>query len=79
METASPRHPRVSKKVQHGVEAVLTVVWLGGTALLLEVLHTGWLAPIFLLIFVVLVEVVFEIWNQGGLPGAKKTGGSEPS
>ena len=41
METASPKHPRVSKKVQRGVEVVLTVIWLGGTSFLLEVMHTG--------------------------------------
>ena len=41
MVTASPKHPRVSKKVQRVLEAVLTVIWLGGTSFLLEVLTPG--------------------------------------
>jgi hypothetical protein len=69
----------VSKKVQHGLEVALTIIWLGGTIFLLEVLDTGWLGPIILLIVVVLVEVAFVVWNEGHLPGAKKASEEEPS
>ena len=79
METASPKHPRVSKKVQRGVEVVLTVIWLGGTSFLLEVMHTGWWGPIILLVVVVLLDVAFEVWNDGHLPGAKKAAEEKPS
>ena len=77
METASPKYPRVSKKVQRGVEVVLTVIWLGGTSFLLEVRHTGWWGPIVLLVVVVLLDVAFEVWNKG-LPGAKKATEEKP-
>jgi hypothetical protein len=68
----------VSKKVQRGVEVVLTVIWLGGTSFLLEVMHTGWWGPIVLLVVVVLVEVAFVAWNEGHLPGAKKATEEKP-
>ena len=79
METASPKHPRVSKKVQRGVEVVLTVIWLGGTSFLLEVRHTGWWGPIVLLVVVVLVEVAFVVWNEGHLPRTRKATEEKPS
>ena len=50
----------------------MTVIWLGGTNFLLEVMHTGWWGPIVLLVVVVLVEVAFVVWNEGHLPGARK-------
>jgi hypothetical protein len=64
------KHPRVSKRVQHGVEIVLAVIWLGGVAYLREVLHTGWTEPIILLVAVLVIEVVFVIWNHGGVKAA---------
>jgi hypothetical protein len=72
METASPKHPRVSKNVRHGLEVVLTVIWLGGTSFLVEVMHTGLWGPIVLLVVVVLVEVAFVVWNEGHLPGPRR-------
>ena len=72
MESASPKHPRVSKKVQRRLEVVLTVLWLGGTTVLLEVMHTGWLGPLILLVVVVLIDVAFAVWNDGW-PGAKSS------
>ena len=78
METASPKYPRVSKNVLHGLEVVLTVIWLGGTSFLLEVMHTGWWGPIVLLVVVVLVEVAFVVRNEGHLPGAKKATEEKP-
>jgi hypothetical protein len=72
MENASPKHPRVSKNVQRGVEVVLTVIWLGGTSFLLEVVHTGWWGPVVLLVLVVLLEVAFVVWNEGHLPGPRR-------
>ena len=79
METASPKHPRVSKNVQRGVEVVLTVIWLGGTSFLLEVRHTGWWGPIVLFVVLVLLEVAFVAWNEGHLPGARKATEEKPS
>lgn len=71
MATDPPtRHPRVSKRVQHGVEVALTIIWLGGVAYLREVLGTGWTEPILLLVAVLVVEVVFVIWNHGGVKAA---------
>ena len=61
------RYPRVSKHVEHRVEIVLSILWLGGSAFLREVLHTGWTGPILLLIVVVLLEVGFVVWNRGGV------------
>jgi hypothetical protein len=77
MTTASPKHPRVSKGAQRAVEAVLTVIWLGGTSVLLEVMHTGWWGPIILLAVVVLLDVAFEVWNKG-LPGTRKATNDKP-
>ena len=70
VETGSPRHPRASKNVKRTLEVVLTIVWLGGMTFLLEVLHTGLLGPIVLLVVVVVVETAFTVWNDGHLPGA---------
>lgn len=75
METAAPRHPRVSKRVQRALEGALTIVWLGGTIVLLEVLHTGLWGPIVLLAVVVAVETAFVAWNDGHLPGAERPAG----
>jgi hypothetical protein len=73
------RYPRVSKKVERALEVVLTVVWLGGTALFIEVMDTGWLEPVILLVVVVLVEVVFVVWNEGHLSKTKRAAEEDPS
>jgi hypothetical protein len=70
VKSDSPKHPRVSKRVERVVEIALTILWLGGTALLLEVMHTGWSEPIILLLVVVVLEVVFVVWNHGGVKAA---------
>jgi hypothetical protein len=72
VEPEASTYPRVSKKVSHGLEIVLTVIWLGGTAFFLDVLDTGWLGPIILLAFVVVIETAFVVWNEGHLSKAKK-------
>jgi hypothetical protein len=61
----------VSKPVERGFEVALTVIWLGGAAYFREVLNTGWLEPIVLLVVVVIVEVVFVRWNTGHWPGGE--------
>lgn len=63
-------YPRVSKRVEHGVEIALTVLWLGGAIYLREVLETGWSGPIVLLVVVVAIEVAFVVWNRGGVRAA---------
>jgi hypothetical protein len=73
------RYPRVSKEVERVFEVVLTVIWLGGTLLFLEVMDTGWREPIVLLVGVVLVEVVFIVWNEGHLPKARRGGVDSPN
>ena len=67
------------KNMQHGFEVVLTIIWLGGTAFILEEVDGGWrwLGVIVLLIVVVAVEVVFVRWNTGHWPGGTTTT-SEP-
>lgn len=72
MEPDSPRYPRTSKKFQHGLEVVLTAIWLGGTSFLWEEMDTGWRGPVILLVAVVLIELAFVVWNDGLLSGAKK-------
>jgi hypothetical protein len=64
--------PRVSKSVEHGLEVVLAALWLGGSAYLREVLHTGWSGPIILLVVVVVLELIFVVWNRGGLKAMKE-------
>lgn len=65
-----PKCPRVSKNVERRVEIVLGVLWLAGSAYLLEVQHTGWAEQVILLVVVVVLEVVFVIWNRGGVKAA---------
>jgi hypothetical protein len=79
VETASPKHPRLSKGVQRGFEVVLSTLWLGGTAFLLDVVHTGLWGPIVLLIGVVVAELLFVRWNDGHWPGDKTASESKPS
>jgi hypothetical protein len=40
--------------------------------------HTGWWGPVVLLVLVVVLEVVFVVWNEGHLPGAKKATEEKP-
>jgi len=71
MATGSPtKHPRVSKRVSRGLEIVLTVIWLSGAAYLYEVHQPGWTEQIVLLLVVLAIEVVFVIWNHGGIKAA---------
>jgi hypothetical protein len=78
MEPDTPRYPRTSKKFQHGLELVLTVIWLGGTSFLLEQMDTGWLGPVILLVAVVVLEVAFVVWNEGHLSRTKKPAQVDP-
>jgi hypothetical protein len=50
----------------------LAALWLGGSAYLREVLHTGWSGPIILLVVVVALELIFVVWNRGGLKAMKE-------
>ncbi|HCB03027.1 MAG TPA: hypothetical protein PLZ93_02025 [Nocardioides sp.] len=61
----------MSKNLKRGFEGVLTVIWLGGTAFLVEEMDSGWrwLAVVALLAVVVAIEVVFIRWNEGHWPG----------
>ncbi len=72
MERDAPTYPRTSKKFQHVLEVVLTIIWLGGTSFLLEEMDTGWMGPIILLAVLVVVEVAFVAWNEGLLSRAKR-------
>ncbi len=62
----------MSKRVEQGLEVALAAVWLGGSAYLREVLHTGWSGPIILLVVVVVLELIFVVWNRGGLKAIKE-------
>jgi hypothetical protein len=73
VKTDASRHPRVSPKTKRLLEAVLTAIWLGGTAYLVEVLHTGLWGPIALLVVVVVAEVAFLRWSDGHWPGSEPT------
>lgn len=44
------------------------MVWLGGTALLLEVVQASWWWAVALLAVVILVELAFVRWNEGRWP-----------
>ena len=70
MSGSQATYPRVPKRVEHGVEIALTVLWLGGAVYLREVLNTGWSGPIILLVVVVVLEVLFVVWNRGGVKAA---------
>jgi hypothetical protein len=59
---------------------VLTGIWLVGLVVLMDVLHTGWWAPIALLAVVVVAELVFLRWNEGRWPVGTSAGNrDEPS
>ncbi|MCB2178041.1 MAG: hypothetical protein KQH57_19710 [Actinomycetales bacterium] len=60
----------MSKSAERGVEIVLAVLWLAGSVYLLEVQHARWSELIILLVAVVVLEVVFVIWNRGGVKAA---------
>ena len=79
MEIQSAKHPRVSRSVEHWVEIALTIIWVGGGAYLLEVMHTGWVGPVVLLVVVVLIEVAFLVWNYGSLGAARKAAKKSPA
>jgi hypothetical protein len=63
--------------VKRTVEVAMTIIWLSGTVLLLEVFKTGWWGPVILLVVVVLIDVAFIVWNEGHLPGAKRANGED--
>lgn len=52
------------------LELVLTGIWLGGTAYLMEVLHTGLWGPIMLLAVVIVVELAFLRRHDGHWQGS---------
>jgi hypothetical protein len=66
----SAKYPRVSKRVKRGFDGALTVVWLAGVAVMLEVLHTSLWWPAAWLVLVGVVELLFIRWNEGHWPGS---------
>jgi len=62
------RHPRVSPTAKRWVGVVLTGIWIVGLTILMEILHTGWWAPIALLVVVLVAELAFVRWNEGRWP-----------
>lgn len=68
MTTGSTTYPRLSRTGRRWFEVGLTVVWLGGTALLLEVVQASWWWAVALLAVVILVELAFVRWNEGRWP-----------